>query len=143
MKEQELKEALGLIKALVKNVEGKIEALKIEKEDKFAELKEAHRNGAIIQFRYGDGQWEDCANNAPVWGSNVEYRIKPEEKPQPGDVCKFWDVYEDGYCVDVLVRNAKSNFPYQSKQRIWYKNAKKLTKQEATELLFGKEEDNV
>lgn len=239
-KEQELKEALEQIKALVKNVEGKIEALKLQKEDKFAELKEAYKKGAVIQWRRAkDGMfvWEDCHENDPptwrpyneyrikpedkfadlkeaykngadieyfqvstntwcavygeplwdksveyrikpgdkfaelkeahkkgaviqwysevlerwvdnsdnplIWYDYLEYRIKPEEEPQPGDVCKFWDDYEVGYYIDVLERNDGSNVPYQDRRGNYYKNAKKITKEEAIELLFGKEENNV
>ena|SRR5690606_29726815 len=54
--------------------------------DKFAELKEAYRNGAIIEyFNNITNKWT-VIQGAPHWLNNVEYRIKPEEKPKVGDV---------------------------------------------------------
>lgn len=50
-------------------------------QDKFAELKEAHRNGAVIQLKMGD-RWFDCD---PVWTPIFTYRIKPEEGLKIGD----------------------------------------------------------
>lgn len=49
--------------------------------DKFAELKEAHKNGAVIQYKNNDGKWIDINHPEPSW-SRDEYRIKPEEKPK-------------------------------------------------------------
>lgn len=56
----------------------------IEKQvDKFAELKEAHRNGAIIQYKnWTTKYFLDCPDNLPKWDERTEYRIKPEEKPK-------------------------------------------------------------
>lgn len=52
--------------------------------DKFAELKEAFKNGAVIQskvvFVDEPSIWEDVPN--PIWNPKIEYRIKPEEGPQ-------------------------------------------------------------
>ena len=49
--------------------------------DKFAELKEAHNKGAVIEFRskYTNFEWEVTLD--PAWGDFSEYRIKPEENP--------------------------------------------------------------
>lgn len=53
----------------------------IIEQDKFAELKEAHRNGAVIQLKMGN-RWFDCD---PVWTPIFTYRIKPEEGLKIGD----------------------------------------------------------
>lgn len=46
--------------------------------DKFAELKEAHRNGAVIQYRYSnDEEWDNTFENKPSWQDHCQYRIKP------------------------------------------------------------------
>lgn len=49
--------------------------------DKFAELKEAHRKGAVIQWRReidGDPIWKDCnEKDSPMWCEFNDYRIKP------------------------------------------------------------------
>lgn len=49
--------------------------------DKFAKLKEAHKNGAIIQFwcRFHQ-RFLDTPKNRPVWGEDELYRVKPEEE---------------------------------------------------------------
>src|SRR5690606_13142276 len=62
--------------------EGKWAQVIEEPIDKFAELKEAHKNGAVIQFRneYTKYEWRDCWCNSPAWNTDFEYRIKPEEK---------------------------------------------------------------
>lgn len=53
--------------------------------DRFAELKEAHKNGAVIQFKSKRPpyEWEDVAYNDPCWQDKYEYRIKPEEGEDP------------------------------------------------------------
>jgi len=53
----------------------------IIEQDNFAELKEAHRNGAVIQLKMGN-RWFDCD---PVWTPIFTYRIKPEEGLKIGD----------------------------------------------------------
>lgn len=55
--------------------------------DKFAYLKKAHAEGAIIQFknRATDYKWLDCGGNHPYWEDHSEYRIKPEPKVKMGD----------------------------------------------------------
>lgn len=112
--------------------------------DKFSELKQAHKNGAAIQYKRG-GEWEDCLDNKPNWIEENEYRIKPEEPktPRAGDVCKFWDddpnYYltgryhsfercEEGYCHALRVCVDRYRF---------FKNAEPITKEEAIKLLFG------
>lgn len=53
--------------------------------DKFADLKKAHAEGAVIQMKDIDSDiWDDLA--IPAWHENRLYRIKPEEKPKVGDV---------------------------------------------------------
>ena len=119
--------------------------------DKFAELKEAHRNGAVIESmpKKWIGDWTIATN--PIWdGDNYEYRIKPEEKPKVGDVCKFWNEYEDVFLVGIYaelrdrndqwddnsthVHGVRLGEAYSTK---FFKHAKTLTKQEAIELLFN------
>lgn len=48
--------------------------------DKFAELKKAHKNGAVIQFKSHFKPFEWIDDNNPSWSTSYEYRIKPEEK---------------------------------------------------------------
>lgn len=46
--------------------------------DKFAELKEAHKNGAVIQYRNRlTSGWTNCPLSEPAWDSRNEYRIDP------------------------------------------------------------------
>lgn len=50
----------------------------IIEQDKFAELKEAHSNGKVIQSKIPlTDTWADNTN--PSWSSGIEYRIKTEE----------------------------------------------------------------
>lgn len=55
-----------------------------QQSDKFAELKEAHRKGAVIQWRReidGDPIWKDCnEKDSPMWCEFNEYRIKPTQQ---------------------------------------------------------------
>jgi len=46
---------------------------------KLAELIHAWADGAQIQVYCNDGIWEDV--DYPAWGGGIEYRIKPEPKP--------------------------------------------------------------
>lgn len=46
--------------------------------DEFADLKEAHKNGEIIQYKIKGGEWTDTVNNTPGWYTDNEYRIKPK-----------------------------------------------------------------
>lgn len=92
---------------------------------------------------------KEALQAALVQLDNLKRRIQAKideiieaERPKVGDVCKFWKNDEDYYSVCVLVKDDKSNIPYKTKQGSWYKNAKKITKEEAIELLFGKDGKN-
>lgn len=105
--------------------------------DKFAELKEAHKNGAKIQYKELSREWQDCPDNNPRWIEFNEYRIKPEERPKVGDVCKFWDDGENKYVVSVLTKIKEGdNYPYHTNFDS-FKYATTITKEEAINLLFG------
>ena len=45
---------------------------------KHAELIKKWADGAEIQWKDKNGQWEDMVE--PLWFKNYEYRLKPEEK---------------------------------------------------------------
>lgn len=117
-------------------------------QDKFAELKEAHRNGAVIQCRIPSNIfWLD--DEPPSWSDDFEYRIKPEEKPKVGDYVKAWYKSEDQFAVGVVKEIIdRGNFKFDirlicypdTSTSILYPNAKSLTKQEAISLLFGEVE---
>lgn len=131
--ELKLKQALQELDALKSKIEGLI------KPDKFAELKEAHRNGAVIEwFNKMHSRWEVPANI--VWDTTAEYRVKPEEKPEVGDVVKAWDNDESDFLIGYLNRidSGTNLYPFVVSNN-GFKNAKPLTKQEAIELLLGKE----
>lgn len=116
--------------------------LGIPENDKFAELKEAHRNGAVIQVKTSiSNGWRNVYS--PAWHDKNEYRIKPEEQPKIGDVCKFWNYDERCFVIAQLVRiyNEKESYRYASAASSW-RNAKTLNKQEAIKLLFGNEATN-
>ena len=64
--------------------------------DKFAELKEAYRNGSVIEYRHAslpNASWK--INNNPAWNDNYEYRIKPEE-PQSSEGLYEPNIGKDG-----------------------------------------------
>lgn len=66
--------------------------------------------------------------------------IKPEEKPNIGDVCKFWNYNEKCNMVGKLVRIydvKNTNYPFATSAQSWM-NAKTITPQEAIDLLFNK-----
>lgn len=76
--EEILEKTKAELDRLVSEAKRKLDELnELQPVDKFAELKKAHKNGAVIQFRNRFGVWEDCI---PVWLNHLEYRIKPEEK---------------------------------------------------------------
>lgn len=113
----------------------------IIEQDKFAELKEAHSKGAVIESmpKKWIGDWTIATN--PIWdGDNYEYRIKPEEKPNVGDVVKAWNE-ESGYVfgrvkqIEYCNKNTIGYTLHGSVTEL-YMNAKTLTQQEAIELLF-------
>ena len=106
----------------------------IIEQDKFTELKEAHRNGAVIQVKCTDGSW--CEVGIPGWSPKLEYRIKPEEKPKVGDVVRAWN--NNSYAKPVIgkLEHLHLNTHYGMGGH-WYDNAKTLTQQEAIELLFN------
>ena len=65
---------------------------------KHADLIHAWADGAEIEWEDKDGQWHDIEDE-PLWASWIQYRIKPEPKP---DIIKFINVrlqYKDtGIC---------------------------------------------
>lgn len=107
----------------------------IIEQDKFSELKEAHRNGAVIEIKWNDGSWKSIKN--PSWDERNEYRVKPGEKTKVGDVCKFWDSNEDNYIVGILDSVESGAFPYRMRKGLIWGNARAITKEEAIELLYG------
>lgn len=114
----------------------------IIEQDKFSELKEAHRNGAVIECKQVTGEWFIIEN--PQWNDYAEYRIKPEEKPKVGDVCKFWDEDENIFIIGELNKihysllDNEFSYPYFTGNDYEYKHAKTITKQEVIDLLFNK-----
>lgn len=86
-----------------------------------SELIKAWADGAEIQF-LGDvsGTWMDCT---PSWKSHIQYRIKPEPKP---DRVEFSNVYKnalgclnkDSESLDRWARNA--NEAYRGRVRVTF-----------------------
>jgi len=103
-------------------------------DDKFAELKEAHKNGSKIQYEDSLGNWHDI-EISKVWFKELNYRIKPEEKPKAGDVVKAWDS-ENGYYTIGVIKHIE-DWGYFLNDGMYWDNAKTLTQQEAIELLFN------
>lgn len=101
--------------------------------DKFAELKEAHRNGKVMQMQDMFGGWHDVSDDS-LWLTDKEYRIKPEGKPQVGDLVKAWDNDERDFIIGKLNDIDDSIYPFTAGST-GFKNAKKITPQEAMELL--------
>lgn len=66
--------------------------------------------------------------------------IENDDKPNVGDVCKFWDD-DDEFIIDTLLSIEeidKYNLLYKSSNCKWcFRNAKKLTQQEVIDLLFN------
>ena len=108
----------------------------IIEQDKFSELKEAHNKGAVIESmpKKWIGDWTIATN--PIWdGDNYEYRIKPEEKPNVGDVVEAWNNNSSAKPVIGMLEDIHLNTHYGIGGQ-WYDNAKTLTQREAIELLF-------
>lgn len=61
--------------------------------DKFSELKEAHKNGAVIQVNYDDGRGYMDTDN-PKWNNIYEYRIKPQQSSLEQDIQQLKDKYK-------------------------------------------------
>ena len=79
-----------------------IALLEPKKVDKFAELKEAHKNGAVIQLKHHTGGWVDLKD--PQFDTTFSlYRIKPEE-------IKDSDISTIEALHDVLLYNHKYDF---------------------------------
>lgn len=90
------------------------------------------------------GEWTDVANNSPSWLTDTEYRIKPDDKPQVGDVCKFWNGStedSDGFIISIIQtihHGDDIRSPYKAKcGGMWFRCVKKLTQQEVIDLLFN------
>lgn len=69
-----------------------VEIIPAEKEEQMQEQEESKRhkhadliiawaNGAVIQCLWPKDEWQDCASNKPSWDEEIQYRIKPEPKP--------------------------------------------------------------
>lgn len=65
---------------------------------KHADLIIAWANGAEIQFREYAGEWNDFQPNGyACWHQDMEYRIKPEPKPDWFKYVKV-EAIETGFC---------------------------------------------
>lgn len=73
---------------------------------KHAELIKAWADGAIIQYRTTEYNWEYCPCNAPFWDEDVEYRIKPEPKP---DVVKYIHFDADSHSNQIFIDDDLEN----------------------------------
>ena len=51
------------------------------KPHKHAKLIKAWADGAVIQGKFPNGTWMDLQREMVIWEEAVEYRIKPEPKP--------------------------------------------------------------
>lgn len=92
----------------------------IIEQDKFYELKEAHKNGAVIESmpKKWIGDWTIATN--PIWdGDNYEYRIKPsfEELPKPNVL--VWAKRKDGVYLAKRNGNPRSKNQDPSKNCDW------------------------
>jgi hypothetical protein len=72
---------------------------------KHAELIKAWADGAEIQLKLNAVQWGDCVD--PYWNPDLEYRIKPEPKP---DVVRWcWATGRMGEREDHFGENGSAN----------------------------------
>lgn len=96
--------------------------------DKFAELKESHRSGAVIQMHSPMfNEWIDV-DDKNLWLPLRQYRIKPEEKPKVGDVVKAWD-NDEGKFVVGIIKEVDEYYRLEG-GNYGYSYAKKLTPQQ-------------
>lgn len=51
---------------------------------KYFPLIEAHKNGATIEYKKGNGEW--CIATTPTWCMSTEFRIKPKVEYRPFNV---------------------------------------------------------
>ena len=72
-----------------------------------ADLIKAWADGATIQVKKGNGEWDDC--NFPVWNEKIEYRIKPSTEPwSPKTDEKYFylDIFSGELCVIDITWNS-------------------------------------
>ena len=74
---------------------------------KHAELIKAWADGAVIQIKLQNGNWEECATWGVSWDPDYEYRIKPEPKP---DVVRELFVTEDEVYFHLQRKNLTLTF---------------------------------
>lgn len=93
---------------------------------------------------FSNGNWAaiiaqpiDKFADSKVAYSTESYKFRDLEKPQVGDVCKFWDDNEDDYVIGKLVAiDSRNEFKYDS-PIMSHKNACSLSKQEVYNMFFG------
>lgn len=76
----------------------------IIEQEKFAELKEAHRNGAVIQLNSIYNGWHDVEDDSDLWLPTYEYRIKPKTTFTDEDVAiieRLHDTLLDNHKYDL------------------------------------------
>lgn len=73
---------------------------------KHADLIKAWADGAEIQYRY-TGVWTDV--NRPAWNEVVEYRIKPEPKPDIVDYVRVGSFHQIVVCPIDWANETNSN----------------------------------
>lgn len=62
-----------------------------------AELVHAWADGAKIQVKKDNGEWEEC--DFPLWNEKIEYRIKPSNEPWSPKTDDYLDVLYGEFCV--------------------------------------------
>jgi len=74
---------------------------------KHADLIHAWAEGARIEWEDFNGQWHDIEDE-PLWASWIQYRIKPEPKP---DVVRYYEVHKEfGGAVQSPFHNIKATY---------------------------------
>lgn len=72
-----------------------------------ADVIKAWADGAVVQARRRDTEtWQDTLGNDPKWFDWMQYRIKPEPKPQT-DLEKYGVEVGDVWCIDSEIRTVR------------------------------------
>jgi hypothetical protein len=116
-----------------------------------AEIVHAWADGAKIQVKKDNGEWEYC--DFPLWNEKIEYRIKPSNEPwspKPDEKYFYLDVFHGEFCVvditwnstdtDYALRRNNNIFPTKADAEAAIHRVKAALKAEIRDKVMSREE---
>ena len=90
------------------------------KQHKHAELIKAWADGAEIERKNYNGDWESCNDSMLIWSPSNEYRIKPEPNPDFVGYLLNWGNSKAQWCEFRVEQNNEDGEPIRPQLKLTF-----------------------